>query len=171
VSPRIGLGFDVHPFGGGGPLIVGGVTIPGSTGLAGHSDADVLAHAVADALLGAAGWPDLGTMFPAAAATPPGASSIGFLEEIAARLAHDGWFVVNIDAVITAEAPRLAPFLGAMCVCIATALEAIRAPDDDLVSISIKPKHAEGLGAIGRGEGIAAWAVALMERTVSPPNA
>ena len=87
MSIRVGLGFDVHPFADGRPLVLGGVTIPDAPGLAGHSDADVVAHAVADALLGAAGLPDLGTLFPASDDAHAGASSIGFLEEIAQRLA------------------------------------------------------------------------------------
>ena len=161
---RVGMGFDVHPFAEGRPLVLGGVTIEGSPGLAGHSDADALAHAVSDAVLGAAGLPDLGTLFPAGPETELGASSIGFLEQIAARLQSDGWYVVNVDAVIAAETPRLAPHLGAMQRTVALALHAARAPRDASVPVSVKPKRGEGLGAIGRAEGIASWAVALLER-------
>jgi 2-C-methyl-D-erythritol 2,4-cyclodiphosphate synthase len=164
MSMRVGMGFDVHPFADGRPLVLGGVVIADAPGLAGHSDADVVAHAVSDALLGAAGLPDLGTLFPASEPDLAGASSIGFLREIAARLAADGWRVVNVDAVIAAETPRLAPHLDAMRAALASALAALRADGDEAVPVSVKPKRGEGLGAIGRAEGIAAWAVALLER-------
>ena len=168
---RVGLGFDVHPFTTGRPLVLGGVTLEGAAGLAGHSDADVVAHAVADALLGAAGLPDLGTLFPATDAEHGGASSVGFLEDIAVRLQAGGWSIVNVDVVIAAETPRLAPHLSAMTSNLATALSAARASDDDVVPVSVKPKRAEGLGAIGRAEGIAAWAVALVQRGIWPESA
>ena len=98
---RVGLGFDVHPFvtDGSRPLVLGGVTIEGAPGLAGHSDADVVAHAVADALLGAAGLPDLGTLYPASDAEHAGAASLGFVRDIATRIAADGWRVANVDVV------------------------------------------------------------------------
>ncbi|MEX0665096.1 MAG: 2-C-methyl-D-erythritol 2,4-cyclodiphosphate synthase [Acidimicrobiia bacterium] len=150
---RVGLGFDVHAFSGDGPLVLGGVTIPDAPGLAGHSDADVAAHAVADAVLGAAGLPDLGTLFPAPDDRLRDASSIGLLREVMERLRAEGWSVVNIDLVIAAERPRLADHVAAMATCLA---EAVGAP------VNVKPKHAEGVGAVGRGEGIAAWAVALL---------
>lgn len=165
---RVGLGFDVHPFAEGRPLVLGGVTIPDSPGLTGHSDADVVAHAVADALLGAAGLPDLGTLFPASEDVHRDASSVGFLAEIATKLRGEGWVVVNVDVVVAAETPRLAPHLGAMAEGIAGALDPVRHAEDDAVPVSVKPKRAEGLGAIGRAEGIAAWAVALLERTAAP---
>ncbi len=163
---RVGLGFDVHPFAAGSDraLVLGGVTIDGAPGLAGHSDADVVAHAVADALLGAAGLPDLGTLFPASDDAHRGASSMGFLRDVATRLATDGWRIGNVDVVIAAERPRLAPHLDAMARNTASALDAARDPDDVAVPVSVKPKRAEGLGAIGREEGIAAWAVALLGR-------
>lgn len=164
MSIRVGLGFDVHPFAGGRPLVLGGVTIPDSPGLAGYSDADVVAHAVSDALLGAAGLPDLGTLFPVSDTNHAGASSIGFLEQIATRLHDDGWAIVNVDVVIAAETPRLAPHLDAMRVNVTAALAGAIHAASGPAPISIKPKHAEGLGAIGRAEGIAAWAVALLER-------
>jgi 2-C-methyl-D-erythritol 2,4-cyclodiphosphate synthase len=163
MTARVGIGFDVHPFVDGRPLVLGGVTIADAPGLAGHSDADVVAHAVADALLGAAGLPDLGTLFPASADANAGASSIGFLEQIAARLHDKGWVIGNIDVVIAAETPRLSPYLDAMCKNVSSALAAASA-DGGLVPVSVKPKRSEGLGAIGRAEGIAAWAVALVER-------
>lgn len=161
---RVGLGFDVHPFAEGRPLVLGGVVIPDAPGLAGHSDADAVAHAVADALLGAAGLPDLGTLFPASEDEHRDASSVGFLVEIADRLAADGWTVGNVDVVIAAEQPRLAPHVEAIAAGVAHALDALRDPDDPAVAVSVTPKRGEGLGAIGRAEGIAAWAVALLQR-------
>jgi 2-C-methyl-D-erythritol 2,4-cyclodiphosphate synthase len=169
MTARVGLGFDVHPFAAGRPLVLGGVTIEGAAGLAGHSDADVVAHAVADALLGAAGMPDLGTLFPASEDEHAGASSLGFLERVATRLRADGWTIINVDVVIAAETPRLAPHLAAMTKNLAHALAAAY-HDDGVVPISVKPKRAEGLGAIGRAEGIAAWAVALVERGIWPES-
>jgi 2-C-methyl-D-erythritol 2,4-cyclodiphosphate synthase len=169
MTARVGLGFDVHPFAAGRPLVLGGVTIEGAAGLAGHSDADVVAHAVADALLGAAGMPDLGTLFPASEDEHAGASSLGFLEGVATRLRADGWTIINVDVVIAAETPRLAPHLAAMTKNLAHALAAAY-HDDGVVPISVKPKRAEGLGAIGRAEGIAAWAVALVERGIWPES-
>jgi 2-C-methyl-D-erythritol 2,4-cyclodiphosphate synthase len=154
---RVGIGFDVHPFGGDRPLVLGGVTIEGR-GLAGHSDADVVAHAVADALLGAAGMPDLGTLFPAADDRYQGADSMVLLAEVGVRVRGAGWEVVNVDVVVAAEEPRLAPHVRLMADNLATAIRS------DPAGMSVKPKRAEGLGAIGRSEGIAAWAVALLER-------
>ena len=167
MTSRVGLGFDVHPFVGDGetrPLVLGGVTIDDAPGLVGHSDADVVAHAVADALLGAAGLPDLGTLYPASDDEHAGASSLGFLAEIAERLAADGWRIGNVDVVIAAERPRLAPHLDAMAARTADALSAAITDAVGSNPVSVKPKRAEGLGAIGRAEGIAAWAVALIER-------
>lgn len=150
---RVGLGFDVHAFGGDGPLVLGGVTIPGAAGLAGHSDADVAAHAVADALLGAAGLPDLGTLFPASDERHRGASSLDLLRDVTAQVHGAGWSVANVDVVIAAEQPRLAEHVAAMA---ANLTGIVGAP------VTVKPKHAEGVGALGRGEGIAAWSVALL---------
>jgi 2-C-methyl-D-erythritol 2,4-cyclodiphosphate synthase len=153
VNLRVGLGFDVHSFGGDRALVLGGVTIAGGPGLAGHSDADVAAHALADALLGAAGLPDLGTLFPASDERYRGASSVGLLRDVVGRVMAEGWQVVNADVVLAAEQPALAPHVAAMAVNLG---EALGAP------VSIKPKRGEGVGAVGRGEGIAAWAVALL---------
>ena len=161
---RVGLGFDVHPFADDRPLVLGGVVIPDAAGLAGHSDADAVAHAVADALLGAAGLPDLGTLYPASEDQHRGASSVGFLVDIAARLAGDGWSVANVGVVIAAERPRLAPHVPAIAAGVASALDAVRDPADVAVPVTVTPKRGEGLGAIGRAEGIAAWAVALLQR-------
>lgn len=163
MSFRIGLGYDVHQFGTSGRLVLGGVTIDWPA-LAAHSDGDVVSHALADALLGAAGLPDLGTLFPASDDRYRGVSSIGFLLEIANRLSNEGWHVVNIDVVVAAEEPPLSTHLDAMQANLAAALDEARGPDDDHVSVSVKPKRGEGLGAVGRGEGIAVWAVALLER-------
>jgi 2-C-methyl-D-erythritol 2,4-cyclodiphosphate synthase len=160
---RVGLGFDVHPFADDGQLVLGGVNIEGPA-LAGHSDGDAVAHAVADALLGAAGMGDLGTSFPASDPQHEGADSLGFLRAIAKMLAGDGWGVVNVDVVVAAEQPRLAPHVDAMRRNIAEALAGARIRPDAEIAVSVKPKRGEGLGAIGRAEGIAVWAVALLER-------
>ena len=152
---RVGLGYDVHPFGDESTtLVLGGVTIDGP-GLAGHSDADVICHAVADALLGPAGLPDLGTLFPASDDRWRGASSIELLRDVVARVEAAGWSVVNVDAVVNAEVPRLAPHLEAIAANLSAALGG--------VFVSVKPKRGEGIGAVGRTEGIACWAVALVE--------
>jgi 2-C-methyl-D-erythritol 2,4-cyclodiphosphate synthase len=153
MSFRVGLGFDVHAFGGDGPLVLGGVVIPDGPGLVGHSDADVVAHAVADALLGPAGLPDLGTLFPASDDRYRGASSLELLREVVARVRATGWFVGNCDVVVAAERPRLAEHVGPMGVALGAIVEG---------AVSVTPKRTEGVGAVGRGEGIAAWAVALL---------
>ena len=159
---RVGLGFDVHPFGGDGDLVLGGVTIDGP-GLAGHSDADVIVHAVADSLLGPVGLPDLGTFFPASDEQYRGVASMDLLRDVAQRIDGERWWVVNVDVVVAAEQPRLAPHLGAMQENITAALEAVRRPMGPGVHVSVTPKRGEGLGFVGRTEGIAAWAVALLE--------
>src|SRR5664279_2012075 len=110
---RVGMGYDVHAFGGDGPLVLGGVVLEG-TGLVGHSDADAVAHAVADAVLGAAGLPDLGTLFPASDEQWRGASSIELLRDVARRVKAAGWWVGNVDVVVAAETPRLGPHVEAM---------------------------------------------------------
>ena len=150
---RVGMGFDVHAFGGDGPLVLGGVTIPDGPGLVGHSDADVAAHAVCDSLLGAAGLPDLGTLFPASDDRYRDASSLELLRDVVARVADAGWCAINVDVVIAAERPNLAEHVPAMAENLAAAVGA---------PVNIKPKRGEGVGAVGRGEGIAAWAVALL---------
>lgn len=164
---RVGLGFDVHPFGGDGPLVLGGVTIPHAQGLAGHSDADVIAHAVADALLGAAGTGDLGTWFPASDERHRGASSIGMLREIAVDLAEKGYRVTNVDVVVAAEAPVLGPHVDDMRRAVGDAI-VVLGTGSEPPPVAVKPKRTEGLGAVGRGEGIAAWAVALLVRNAQP---
>jgi 2-C-methyl-D-erythritol 2,4-cyclodiphosphate synthase len=167
---RIGLGFDVHAFGGSGPLVLGGVTIPDAPGLAGHSDADVVAHAVADALLGALGLDDLGTRFPADDERYRDAASIEFLKDIADDIAPTGYRIANIDVVIAAEAPPLAAHMAAMRVSVGDALVALAQAPGSRPPVNVKPKRAEGVGAVGRGEGIAAWAAALLVRE-TPPGA
>jgi 2-C-methyl-D-erythritol 2,4-cyclodiphosphate synthase len=154
---RVGLGYDVHPFADeddARPLVLGGVTIDGR-GLAGHSDADAVCHAVADALLGPAGLPDLGALFPASDDAYRDASSLGLLRDVVARVAAAGWSVVNVDVVVNAETPRLAPHLDAMTAAVRDALGGAH--------VSITPKRGEGIGAVGRGEAIQCWAVALLE--------
>lgn len=157
---RVGLGYDVHPFADEDrPLVLGGVVVDGR-GLAGHSDADVVCHAVADALLGPAGLPDLGARFPASDDAYRDASSIGLLRDVVARVTDAGWSVVNVDVVVNAEEPRLAPHLGAMTDAVRDALGGAH--------VAITPKRGEGIGAIGRREGIQCWAVALLESVGSP---
>lgn len=156
-ATRVGLGFDVHPFASGRPLVLGGVEVPAERGLGGHSDADVLSHAVADALLGALALGDLGRHFPDSDPRFRGASSLALLAEVVARVRARGGRVVNVDATVVAEAPRLASHLDDMRVRLA---ETLGVAGD---RVSVKAKHAEGLGALGRQEGIAAMAVALVE--------
>ncbi len=156
---RVGLGYDVHPFapeGDPAPLVLAGAQLEGR-GLAGHSDADAVAHAVADALLGPAGLPDLGTLFPSSDDRYRNASSLELLRDVCDRVADVGWHVVNVDIVIAAEEPRLAPHIAAMTGNLIGILGADTA-------VSIKAKRGEGIGAVGRSEGIAVWAVALIER-------
>lgn len=153
---RIGQGFDTHALVSGRKLIVGGVEIPHEKGLAGHSDADVLLHAVCDALLGAAALGDIGTHFPDSDARYQGADSRRLLREVANLLARGGWRVVNVDATIIAEAPKMAPYIDRMRANIAADL------DIAVGDVSVKAKTAEKLGFVGRGEGIAAEAIALV---------
>jgi len=164
VTVRVGLGYDIHPFGGDRPLVLGGVTVHGC-GLVGHSDADVVAHAVADALLGPVGLPDLGALFPASDDRHRGASSLELLREVVALVAAAGWCIGNVDIVIAAEQPRLASYLDAMARNLTGVLAGAQDPDGSGVYVSVKPKRGEGIGVVGRGEGIACWAVALLERS------
>ncbi len=153
---RVGLGYDIHPFADDEArvLVLGGVRIDGR-GLAGHSDADAVCHAVADALLGPAGLPDLGSLFPASDDTYRDASSVELLREVVQRVADAGWTVANVDVVIAAEEPRIAPHLGAMVAKLSPVLGGAH--------VSVTPKRGEGIGTVGRAEGIACWAVALLE--------
>ena len=153
---RVGIGFDVHPFSEdpSRPLVLGGVTIAGERGLAGHSDADVAAHAVADAILGAAGLGDIGAHFPDTDPRWKGADSLRILGGVVELLTEAGWSVGNVDVSVVTEAPRLAPHREEMGRRMGAVVGA---------PVSVKAKRAEGLGAIGRGEGIACYAVALLE--------
>lgn len=152
---RIGQGFDVHPFSDDGarPLTLGGVVVPDAPGLAGHSDADALAHALADAVLGAAGLGDLGRHFPDTDPAFAGADSLALLADVVQRAADEGLRALNADLTVVAERPRLSPFTDIM----AANLEAVLG-----APVNVKATRAEGLGAIGRAEGIACLAVVLM---------
>lgn len=154
---RIGQGYDVHALVAGRALVLGGVRIPHARGLAGHSDADVLAHAVGDALLGALGEGDLGTHFPSSDPRWKDASGALLLGEILQRVARAGFILANVDATLVAQEPRLAPHQTQIREGLAKQLgvEAAR--------VNVKLKSTDGLGAIGRGEGIAAQAVVLLE--------
>ncbi len=162
---RVGLGFDVHPFGDAPPLVLGGVHIADAPRLAGHSDGDAVAHALADALLGPAGLPDLGSLFPANDDRYKNADSMALLREVTDRVLHAGWWIENVDIVIAAEQPKLAPHVEAMNANIVAALHKAREPMGRGIAATVKPKRGEGLGAIGRAEGIAVWAVALLSRS------
>jgi 2-C-methyl-D-erythritol 2,4-cyclodiphosphate synthase len=154
---RVGIGYDVHRMEPGLPLTLGGVSIAHDRGPRAHSDGDVLAHAIGDALLGAAGLGDLGTLFPDTDDRFRGASSLSLLKAIRERLRERGAAVVNVDSTLVAEAPRVAPHVAAMREALAGALGV------PAVRISIKATTNERLGALGREEGIAAVAVALVE--------
>lgn len=155
---RIGQGYDVHALVAGRALVLGGVRIPHARGLAGHSDADVLAHAVGDALLGALGEGDLGTHFPSSDPRWKDASGALLLGEILQRVARAGFGVANVDATIVAQEPRLAPHQAQIREGLAKLLGV------ESARVNVKLKSTDGLGAIGRGEGIAAQAVVLLER-------
>jgi len=155
---RCGIGYDAHRLVAGRKLILGGVEIPHSVGLDGHSDADVLCHAIADALLGAIGESDIGHHFPNDDQSIRGISSLAILERVAEVLAKQNARPVNVDATLIAEAPKIAPHILAMRENISRALRL----DSD--RISIKATTNEGLGTIGRGEGMAAMAVASVEQ-------
>ena len=155
---RIGHGYDVHRFAEGRALILGGVDIPHSRGLLGHSDADVLAHAVMDALLGAAAMGDIGHLFPDTDERFKGADSLKLMMEVCRRLREQGYSIVNIDSTVCAQEPKLAPYIGAMRERIAAACGA------DTGSVSVKATTEEGLGFTGERLGISATAVCLIEK-------
>ena len=155
---RIGTGYDIHRLVEGRPLVLGGVEIPFEKGLLGHSDSDVLVHAVADALLGAAALGDIGTHFPDTDPRYSGASSLELLARVVELIEEKGFSVANLDSVILAERPRLAPHIPDIRRQLASALKI------DIERISVKAKTNEGLDAIGRGEAMAAQAVALLSK-------
>jgi 2-C-methyl-D-erythritol 2,4-cyclodiphosphate synthase len=160
---RVGQGFDIHAFSDDPQrrLVLGGVTVDEAPGLVGHSDADVIAHACCDALLGAAGLGDLGTHFPDTEETWRGADSLTLLREVVARLGVEGWKPVNLDCAVIAETPKLAPHRAEM---------ERRLSDAASAPVSVKGNRAEQLGALGRREGIACLAVALIEATEGAPS-
>lgn len=155
---RVGVGYDSHRFDDTRPLILGGVPIPDAPGLAGHSDGDAVAHAVTDALLGAAGLGNIGELFPDDDPTYRGADSIDLLGRAVRRLETENYQVVNVDVSIVAERPRIAPYAARMSGRLAGVLQA--KPDH----VSVKGKSNEGMGWIGRGEGIAVIAVAMIDQ-------
>lgn len=156
---RVGHGYDVHRLTEGRALILGGVTVPFDRGLLGHSDADVLTHAVMDALLGAAALGDIGKLFPDSDAAYAGADSIALLERVTALLREHGWQVGNVDATVVAQTPKLAPYIPEMRQRLAEAMGL------DVDCVSVKATTEERLGFTGSGEGMAAHAVALIERS------
>ena len=157
MNARVGQGFDVHRWSDDPdrPLVLGGVVLSGERGLAGHSDADVVAHAVADALLGAAGLGDIGAHFPDTDSRWQGADSLTLLGHVAGLVRAEGWSVGNVDATVVLEAPKLSPHKAAMEEGLSGVVGA---------AVSVKAKRAEGLGALGRGEGVACFAIALLFR-------
>ncbi len=157
-ATRVGQGFDIHPFSDDPrrPLVLGGVVFDGERGLAGHSDADVIAHAVTDALLGAAGLGDIGQHFPDTDPALAGADSLDLLRQAVADVRAAGWEPGNVDCTVVLEAPKLAPRRGEIEAALTAAVGA---------PVSVKAKRAEGLGALGRREGIACYAVGLVTAT------
>ncbi len=157
--PRVGIGLDVHALAAGRRLMLGGVEIPHDAGLAGHSDGDALVHAVIDALLGAANRGDIGQWFPSSDVRWAGANSLDLLRVVTDALRAEGWQIGNIDATVIAQQPRIGPHIGAMrerlCAVLGLPLDAV----------SVKATTTDHLGALGRAEGIAAQAVALLVRT------
>lgn len=154
---RIGLGVDAHAFSDGVPLVLGGVAIDSPRGLAGHSDGDVIAHALIDALLGGAGLGDIGSLFPPGEAEWEGASSLDLLRRAAAQVHEAGWELVNADCVLIGEEPRIAPLREQMRVRLAEAVGA------DAEQINVRATTTDKLGFTGRGQGLAAQAVALVK--------
>jgi 2-C-methyl-D-erythritol 2,4-cyclodiphosphate synthase len=153
---RIGIGYDIHRFQEGRPLVLGGLRLPGETGLGGHSDADVVLHAIMDALLGAAGLGDIGQRYPPDDPAYAGADSRRLLAEVGAAVTEAGYRPESLDATVIAERPKLGPHLPRMVQAIGKALGL------DPARVNVKATTNEGIGAIGRGEGIAAIAVALL---------
>lgn len=161
---RIGEGWDVHALVPGRKLMIGGVELPFERGLLGHSDADVLLHAITDALLGAAALGDIGRMFPDTDERFRDADSLALLAEAARRVRERGWQIANVDSTVMAQAPRMAPHLDAMCGRIAQAL------DLACDQVNVKAKTAEKLGPVGQGLAVEARAVVLLSRQGPPPT-
>ena len=157
--PRVGMGYDSHRLVAGRPLILGGITVPHVMGLQGHSDADVLLHALIDALLGAAGEGDIGRLFPDTDPRWLGADSADLLLQVRSSIEERGFHLVNADMTVIAQAPRLAPYIPHMRQRIAEIMMT------DTENINIKAKTAEGMGPIGNGEGMEAYAIVLIERS------
>ena len=155
---RVGLGYDSHRLVEGRPLILGGITVPHTHGLLGHSDADVLLHALCDSLLGAAGMPDIGNLYPNTDPRYAGAPSLSFLTDVRDRLRSEEWAIQNVDTTLIAERPKIAKYVPAMKSTIAQVLEI------DESRIGIKATTQEGIGSLGAGEGIACHAVASIAR-------
>ena len=163
-TTRVGIGYDVHAFAppdAGRPLMIGGVAIPHDRGLAGHSDADALLHAVVDALLGAAALGDIGTYFPSSDARWQGASSADFLAHTVGLLAEAGWRIENVDATVVMEAPRLGPYVTAIRAAMAEMLQL------SVDCVNVKGKTTDRLGFTGRSEGVACYTVALISRSAT----
>jgi 2-C-methyl-D-erythritol 2,4-cyclodiphosphate synthase len=160
MTPRVGLGLDVHAFSDDSdrPLVLGGIAFPDERGLAGHSDADVVAHAIADAMLGAAGLGDIGMHFPDTDESWRGADSLELLAEVANRVGTAGYRLVNADCTVVAERPRIGAVREAMMSKLSAAAGG---------PVHVKATRPEGLGALGRVEGVACWSVALLEETNS----
>jgi len=158
MSHRVGIGFDVHRLVTGRPCVLGGIELPHGRGPLGHSDGDAVLHALADALLGAAGLDDLGTLFPDSDARWKDASSAELLAEVLRRVARANWRAVNVDVVIATEGPRIAPHRTAMRASIAKLLGL------DVDAVNVKGKSLEGLGALAGGIGVAVQVVCLLER-------
>ncbi len=163
-GPRTGIGVDSHAFAEGRALILGGVEIPYERGLAGHSDADVLTHAIIDALLGAAALGDIGQHFPDTDPTFKDADSLALLREVVARVAAAGWQAVHVDATVMMEQPKLGPYREAIRERLAAVL-ALR-----VGAVNVKATTGEGMGFVGRGEGAAAMAVATVEPAAPEPR-
>lgn len=153
---RVGQGFDVHPLKSGRPLVLGGVTIPHTHGLEGHSDADVLLHAIMDAILGAAGFQDIGHLFPNTDPAYKGISSVALLKRVIKEISQLGFVVENLDATVLAEEPKISPFIPEMKKILSSAIGISRQ------QIAIKATTTERLGFVGRKEGMAAMAVVLL---------
>ena len=158
MQTRIGLGYDVHRFIEGRPLVLGGIEVPHDRGLLGHSDADVLVHALMDAILGAMRDGDIGSHFPDCDPAYEGCCSVDLLRHVAALMRAAGWRLVDADTVLTLETPKISPHRDRIRARMAEAL------DVDIDAIGLKATTTEGLGAIGRSEGVAAYAVVLLER-------